>query len=287
MAERPVIPSEFRPLGNSAQGMELFEYDQATFALLPGGEAQLGFDPSWRPTAQENHSWRQSQEEFLLPGRSLTEFVAMHTRPARTTWIPPLLVEVKAQSLEWEPLSMDDRVLQNLKGRLAPGETLEYNEEWRHLKLSRSQDGHHFRGWRNRSQPTYAQVLAELEGQGFRLPSQDEWEYACAAGSRSLFHWGDHVPCDCYPDQPGGWDLHRRPNRFGLSIASNPYQLELLRESGLSAGGDGGSNICGGMGFFMGWLPLASAWFEPHTSRYDADEPLFGDIFFVRRVLEI
>ena len=28
---------------------------------------------------------------------------------------------------------------------------------------------------------------------------QDEWEYICGAGAETLFRWGDHVPCDCYP----------------------------------------------------------------------------------------
>ena len=29
---------------------------------------------------------------------------------------------------------------------------------------------------------------------GFRFPTSNEWEYACAAGSRSLFRWGNDTP---------------------------------------------------------------------------------------------
>jgi hypothetical protein len=42
-------------------------------------------------------------------------------------------------------------------------------------------------------------IQADLEATGFRLPRSDEWEYACAAGARSLFRWGDDCPSDRYP----------------------------------------------------------------------------------------
>jgi hypothetical protein len=43
---------------------------------------------------------------------------------------------------------------------------------------------------------THDQLLRELADRGFRLPTSDEWEYACAAGSRTLFRWGDHAPLE-------------------------------------------------------------------------------------------
>lgn len=36
---------------------------------------------------------------------------------------------------------------------------------------------------------------------------------------------------------------------FGLYIGSNPYEVELTQEAGLTRGGDGGCSACGGMGF--------------------------------------
>jgi hypothetical protein len=103
---------------------------------------------------------------------------------------------------------------------------------------------------------------------GFRLPTFDEWEYACSAGSRTLFRWGNDCPADCYPIE-SRWKEHRQPNAFGLMIASNPYDVEYCvkqerkKECIVVRGGDGGSAICGGTGFFSGWIPLASAYYAP------------------------
>ena len=48
---------------------------------------------------------------------------------------------------------------------------------------------------------------------------------------------------------PPRWDLHEQPNLFGLRIAKNPYELEVVADGPRALGGDGGCNICGGAGF--------------------------------------
>ncbi|MBX3170467.1 MAG: hypothetical protein KF760_23880 [Candidatus Eremiobacteraeota bacterium] len=65
-------------------------------------------------------------------------------------------------------------------------------------------------------------MVADLASQGFRLPSADEWEYACAAGSRTLFHWGDHVPCDWYPVDPAR-QLPVEPDWAGILRQSRAF----------------------------------------------------------------
>jgi hypothetical protein len=54
-------------------------------------------------------------------------------------------------------------------------------------------------------------------------------------------------------------------------------------------GGDGGCNICGGAGFFLGWLPLATAFRDPYRDdSFRPDRDNVADNYHrVRRVIPI
>src|SRR5581483_9373500 len=110
------------------------------------------------------------------------------------------------------------------------------------------------------------------------------------AGATTLFRWGNGSPCDRYPrsaasrdesSQGTAFDAHRNPNAFGLKIAFDPYIMENVEEMGVARGGDGGAAICGGAGCFLGWLPLATGYFEPELASTVEE---FG---WVRRVLRL
>jgi hypothetical protein len=83
------------------------------------------------------------------------------------------------------------------------------------------------------------------------------------------------------------WDAYRRPNALGLFIASNPYHFELVAEVGTTRGGDGGSTLCGGAGFFIGWLTLATAYFEEDRCKHDTTERMAPRYTIGRRVLDL
>lgn len=94
-------------------------------------------------------------------------------------------------------------------------------------------------------------------GDGFRLPTPDEWEYACAAGSRTLFRWGNDCPVsNSYSDKE--FTLHKHPNAFGITMNHSTYDSELCQGPTLR-GGDGGGSVCGGIGNVITWFPLASS----------------------------
>ena len=63
--------------------------------------------------------------------------------------------------------------------------------------------------------------------------------------------------------------------------------MKLVAEVGTTRGGDGGNTICGGAGFFTGWLTLATAYFEREVCRHDPNESLMEGYYIGRRVLEL
>jgi hypothetical protein len=153
------------------------------------------------------------------------------------------------------------------------------------VRVKRLADGR-LAAWRITS-TEWESFVTELQSGGTRLPTSDEWEFLCGAGARTLFRWGNDCPCDRYPvDDFSGWNPHKVRNVVGLSIAQDPYNWELVAEPKVRRGGDGGSNICGGAGFFLGWLPLATAYLdEGMLSNLCADMDISNA--FARRVIDL
>ena len=98
------------------------------------------------------------------------------------------------------------------------------------------------------------------------LKKRHQREYACAAGTRTLFRWGNSTLPVSIPQlgtqKAARWDLHLRQNAFGLLIARDPYQWEMCAEPGFMRGGDDGTALCAGAGTFAAWLTLASAFYS-------------------------
>lgn len=65
-------------------------------------------------------------------------------------------------------------------------------------------------------------------------------------------HRDGHVEPDTGP--------HLEPNAFGLNIAQRPSRYERTADPKVVCGGDGGGAVCGGAGFFLGWLTLATSY---------------------------
>ena len=133
--------------------------------------------------------------------------------------------------------------------------------------------------------------MKQMEKQGLSLPTADEWAYLCGGGCRTLFPWGDgldysmrlHWFENMDEDENRPYDMEE-PNFFGLSIAYDPYMREVVQADRLTTcGGDGGCNICGGLGPFLGFLPCS-----PHCKpEVQEDNELNGDYDFYRPIIRL
>ena len=278
-------------LNGIAHDVAEFFLGSSKFVLIPGGRVTIGYDASrpWQATAEEKETWTGTAECYGFD-ESIEEHIAQVTLRPRDVEIRPMLIDTEAREIGWEPLPADCDEVQaivreHLKGKQVGG--IELVAGGKRTRVRRSPDGQ-ITAERFRKEMTHELLTRELAEAGFRLPISDEWEFVCGAGAATLFRWGDHAPCDRYPTdrklkQPA-FEQHRQPNAFGLSIAFDPYKFEVVAEPNIARGGDGGVCICGGAGFFIGWLTLATAYFEPELSEPQELSPGYA---VARRVLSL
>ena len=276
-------------LGRQKNAVAFYTHGDTRFALIPGGQVTVGYDTSrpWEPTEEETASWAGTKESYYFRG-SIRQHITRVTRRPKAVAVPPLLVETTPGEIGWVPFDPEHQVVRQIlrENRKVPQVTVNY-ADGNAIRVRRG-EGKTVIAERSEAR-THAELNALLKMSGFRFPMVDEWEYLCGAGADTLFRWGDHAPCDCYPvgSRSELRGMHRLPNAFGLTIAFDPYKYELTATPGTTRGGDGGHYACGGAGFFISWLTLATAYFERKACRHDRTTIIDHGFTVGRRVLEL
>lgn len=252
------------------------------FSLIPGATATLGFDQAHPFTVAEELvlDWQRyclecgddlvdtslviEKDPETPHYEAFYEYLTHILHPLRTVTLQPLLVEVTVEEA----------------AKVLPRPLLTF---FRYYSQALKREVTHINRRGHCSIPQ-RHVVAFLKQQGFRLLTADEWEYVCAAGSRTLFYWVDEQ-CE-QRSQASSWDELR--NAFGLSIAHDAiamdvpydYEWEYCADPTIMKGGDGGALI----GYETAYLALASAYRLPLNNK-QINQGVYGPCF--RRVYDL
>ncbi|HLV97303.1 MAG TPA: hypothetical protein VKT82_01380 [Ktedonobacterales bacterium] len=149
--------AESYPAGGDTLAHSTPTWNEARFALIPGGPATLGYAPgSFHPSEAHQHSWEETCRAFPTLAHeypTLEDYLVWHLTPLRQVTFEPFLLEMVATELAPPAIENGRRIYRN--------QIVSYPE-------------------------TEKRIVQE----GWRLPTSDEWEYACAVGARTLWRWG-------------------------------------------------------------------------------------------------
>ena len=264
----------------------VFKYKESEFVFVPGDTVTLGYEGL--PKNLSNESLDQLKYFSKNPNEFLEEYIRENFSKVRKATIKPMLVERDLQTVAWrksnleELKNFDSDLLKDYNefkssnyNRLTLDETARFTKVGNDIEIELYDD------------ISYEELCENLKDEGFSLANLDEWEYLCGGGCRTLFPWGDDIDYNMnlfyYTKKGNKYDLEE-PNLFGLSIAYDPYKMEIIDNKSFSKGGDGGCNVCGGFGEFLGYLSC-SPYFN-QVIDYE-EEYLNGDFNFYRRIIRI
>lgn len=179
----------FYPDGSPELSLALFEYGGALFSLIPGCEVQIGYDASkFRPTDEQIESFQDTAEAYEID-RDIYSYVQSVTTPPRKVTISPMLVEIQPTKIGLEAISSESLKIQNLLKEFPDRARMICNSRY---GFDRAEDGA-VAAWEITSK-TQKELATELEAEGLRLLTFDEWEYACGGGKYNSIGYMPRTP---------------------------------------------------------------------------------------------
>ena len=281
----------------------VFKYKESEFVFVPGDTVTLGYEGLPKNLSDETlEGLKSCLDEPEDLDTVLGEYIRDNLSKLRKATIKPMLVERKLQTVAWRKSNLEELKEYNIDllkdynefkssnyNRLTLDETARFTKVENDIEIELYDD------------ISYEGLCENLKDEGFSLANLDEWEYLCGGGCRTLFPWGDDLDYNMnllYFSKKGNdkYDLEE-PNFFGLSIAYDPYKMEIIEANELTfKGGDGGCNICGGFGEFLGYLscspyytqkPVGAINIVDDSIVNEYDDELDGDFNFYHRIIRI
>ena len=277
----------------------IFKYKESEFVFVPGDTVTLGYEGL--PKNLSDESLEQLKYFSENPNEFLEEYIKDNFSKVREVTIKPMLVERNLQTVAWKKSNLEE--LKDYDIELLNEYNKFKSEDYNRLTLDETA---RFTKIENNIEIelydniTYDELCHNLKDEDFSLPNLDEWEYLCGGGCRTLFPWGDDIDYNMnlfyYTKKGNKYDLEE-PNFFGLSIAYDPYKMEIIEADELTfKGGDGGCNVCGGFGEFLGYLSCSPYYIQKPIGAINivddcivnkCDNELDGDFNFYRRIVKI
>ena len=281
----------------------VFKYKESEFVFVPGDTVTLGYEGLPRNLSDETlEGLKSCLDEPEDLDTVLGEYIRDNLSKLRKATIKPMLVERKLQTVAWRKSNLEELKEYNIDllkdynefkssnyNRLTLDETARFTKVGNDIEIELYDD------------ISYEELCENLKDEGFSLANLDEWEYLCGGGCRTLFPWGDDLDYNMNllyfsKEDNDKYDLEE-PNFFGLSIAYDPYKMEIIEAHELTfKGGDGGCNVCGGFGEFLGYLPCSPYYTQKPVGAINIvddsivneyDDELDGDFNFYRRIIRI
>ena len=307
---------EFSAFNKSTYTAEFRSKEGIEFVFVPGESVKLGIDFKGRKSSEifneENLEYLAyvfiDEEDEADSQYSLTEkikekleddefistiedYLDNNFSKEEIILIHPLLVQKDYSETCWENMS-DNELKQNKKIQkmIEDAEKKGISEITVHKSICLYKENGSWHGKLYR-ETTFKELLQGITDTGFSLPGKREWEYLAGKGCRSIFPWGNNMDFSMklrhieFMDDDEEYALEKE-NLFGLYIADDPYCREIVYDDGLFSykGGDGGRNICGGLGTVWGYFPV-SPYFENKDE--EMGEYINGGYDFFRRVIRI